>query len=274
MADQVTTFNCTFQAAATGVGNGTAIDAGGIAGVGFQIEGISGDTITFEATIDGTTWYSVEAINRTTGVRSTTATADGLFYLPIAGESQFRCRVSIYSAGTITITGKGVLNSAGMSVANTQPFSALLEGGLTELVGIDEEVNTDDYGGSVGVALAGTHSGEIVNFGFYATEDGAGAVQDSAGILYIFDANPTIAVGDTLMTAADRVTIIGEITVAAGDWRFDANGGSVFVYNQPVHFHPLSTLYFVWFLTDAQDLNDAAGDDEVLRFNFWYRRDS
>ena len=35
----------------------------------------------------------------------------------------------------------------------THPLSELLEGGLTELVGINEEVNTSDFGGSVDVSI-------------------------------------------------------------------------------------------------------------------------
>lgn len=155
-----------------------------------------------------------------------------------------------------------------------QPFAAMLEGGLTELVGINEQVDQNDYSGSIGVALGGTYSGEILSIAFYATEDGTGAVQDSAGILYIFDADPSIASGDTEMTAAERVTIIGKIGIGAADWDVDVNGGLAYVCNQPIPFHAVSTLYFVWKHLDATGLNDAAGDDEQLEFNFWYRRES
>ena len=159
-------------------------------------------------------------------------------------------------------------------IGKTQPFDALLEGGLTELVGINEEVNTNDYSASVGVALAGTYSGEILSFAFYATEDGTGAVQDSAGKLIILDADPAVSSGDTALAAAEWVTVIGVVDVLASDWVTDANGGAAFIYDQPVPFHSLGTLYFTWLHEDATDLNDGAGDDEQLEFNFWYRRDS
>jgi hypothetical protein len=157
---------------------------------------------------------------------------------------------------------------------SAQPFSALLEGGLTELVGVDEEVNTNDFGGSVSVALGGEYSGEILSFAFYATEDGEGAVQDSAGKLIILDADPAVAVGDTALAAAEWPTVLGVVPVAASDWVTDANGGCAYICDKPIAFHALSTLYFVWLHTDSADLNDAAGDDEQLEFNFWYRRDS
>ena len=150
----------------------------------------------------------------------------------------------------------------------------LRELGLTELVGINEEVNTNDYGGSVDVEIGTQVSGEILSFAFYATEDGSGAVQDSAGKLIILDADPEVSVGDTALAAAEWPTVLGVVTVAAADWVTDANGGCAFIYDQPIPFHAVSTLYFVWLHTDATDPTDAAGDDEQLEFNAWYRQDN
>lgn len=156
----------------------------------------------------------------------------------------------------------------------TQPFAALLEGGLTELVGIDEQVDQNEYGASVGVALGGTYSGEILSFAFYATEDGSGAVQDSAGRLVILDADPATTAGDAALAAAEWPTVLGVVQVEASDWITDANGGVAYITDTPVAFHALATLYLVWLHEDATGLNDAAGDDEQLEVNFWYRRDS
>lgn len=156
----------------------------------------------------------------------------------------------------------------------TQPFEEIQEGGLTELVGTDEQVDQNDYGGSVGVALAERASGEILSFTFYSRETGSGSVQTPVGTLLILDADPATNAGDTTLTAAERQTVIGQVAVAAGDWKSDANGASACVTGTPISFHALDTLYFVWFHEDATSLNDAAGDDEILEFNFWYRRDS
>ncbi len=155
----------------------------------------------------------------------------------------------------------------------TKKFHHMLEGGLTELVGINEQVDQNDYGGSVGVTLAERCSGEILAIALYATEDGTGAVQDSAGTLFILDADPAVASGDTALAAAEWVTVIGRVQVATGDWSVDANGGCAYITDTIVPFHNLATLYFVWKQTDATGLNDAAGDDEQLEFNFWYRRE-
>ena len=161
-----------------------------------------------------------------------------------------------------------------MAALLTKPFANILEAGLTELVGINEKVDQNDYSGSVAVSLgAQPVSGEILAFAFYATEDGSGAVQDSAGKLILLDADPAVASGDTALAAAEYVTILGVVEVSASDWHTDANGGVAYIVDTPVPFHALATLYAVWFHSDATGLNDAAGDDEQLEFNFWYRRD-
>ena len=156
----------------------------------------------------------------------------------------------------------------------TRTVDGIQELGLTELVGINEEVNTNDYSGSVSVDLPGVVpvSGELLTFSFYATEDGTGAVQDSAGRLIILDADPAVSSGDTALAAAEWVTIIGEVRVYDSDWITDANGGVAHIKNQPIPFHGLTTLYFVWLHEDATDLNDAAGDDEQLEMNAWWLR--
>jgi hypothetical protein len=157
----------------------------------------------------------------------------------------------------------------------TQPFESIQEAGVTELIGTDEQVDQNDYCASVEVSLQQARcSGEILSFAFYTTEDGSGSVQSPEGYLYIFGADPEIANGDTAMTAAARVTCLGRVAVEAGDWETDANGGMAYIHDTPVPFHALSSLFLAFKLTSATSLNDAAGDDEQLEVNFWYRRDS
>jgi len=148
--------------------------------------------------------------------------------------------------------------------------------GIVELVGINDQVDQNDFGASVAVTLVPLvqASGEIVQWGLFSTEDGTGAVQTPAGTLLVFSADPAITAGDTTITAAERLTLIGQIAVAAANWKADANGASVFVHDQPLIFPPLSTLYLAWLHEDATSFNDGAGDDEQLEVAFWYRRDS
>jgi hypothetical protein len=150
----------------------------------------------------------------------------------------------------------------------------ILELGLNELIGINDQVDQNDYGGSVAITL-GTQpvSGEILAFAFYSTETGSGAVLQPTGKLILFDADPTVVAGDTLLTATDHITVLAVIDVAAGDWVADAGGAVAYIVDTPVAFHAMATLYAVWKHTFATSYNDAAGDDEQLRFNAWYRRD-
>ena len=96
------------QTAAVATGNGTVVtcidDQGAYKVAGIQITGISGDTITFEATIDGTNWVALRCTPIATGTVATTATADGIYQVDVTGLYKIRARVSTYSAGTITVT--------------------------------------------------------------------------------------------------------------------------------------------------------------------------
>lgn len=159
----------------------------------------------------------------------------------------------------------------------TNPRYQIAEMGSTELIGADEQVDQNDYSASVAVTLGDgirPVSGEILSFMFYTVEEGTGAIQTPAGTLLLMDTDPATTAGDSALTAAEHRTILGRVTVAAGDWLSDANGGNAFIYNQPIPFHNLQTLYLVWFHEDATSLNDGAGDDEYLFCNAWYRRDT
>lgn len=99
------------QDAATATGNGTAVtvgsdpDTGAYLIIDIQVTGISGDTITFEGTIDDTNWVAIQFENLSTGATSTTTSVDGIYRLTCGGLFKVRARISTYSAGTITVVG-------------------------------------------------------------------------------------------------------------------------------------------------------------------------
>ena len=93
------------QDSATATGNGTALDMDGFNIAMLQVSGISGDTITIEATIDESTWDAWGAKN-SADTLATTITADGLYRVDAFAVSQVRARVSTYSAGTIIVLGR------------------------------------------------------------------------------------------------------------------------------------------------------------------------
>jgi hypothetical protein len=99
------------QSAAAATGDGTAMQlrqpgSGQGTTATFQITGISGDTITWEATLNGSTWVAVMVKNLTTNTEATTATANGLYRFVCHGLEKVRARISTYSAGTITVLGR------------------------------------------------------------------------------------------------------------------------------------------------------------------------
>src|SRR3990167_1505588 len=156
-------------------------------------------------------------------------------------------------------------------IGKVQPFSAILEGGLTELIDKDDtEVSQNDYSKSVGVALGGTYSGAITQVSLYATELGTGAVRANTGYLLIFDADPAVVAGETALTVAEWQSCIAKVLIS--DWISDTGGGlATMEVNVP--FHALGTLYFV-FQNLGTAFNDAAEDDEELHVNFWYKRET
>lgn len=94
----------TLQSAAAATGNGTVADVANYDVMGIQVSGISGDTITWEASIDGSNWAGLLVAPVTTGTAALTTTADGVFALDCSGLGFVRARISTYSAGTITVT--------------------------------------------------------------------------------------------------------------------------------------------------------------------------
>ena len=152
------------------------------------------------------------------------------------------------------------------------PASNLTEMGITELIGINEQITASQYGATVSITLAGP--GTIVKVCLIATEDdsgGGGAVFTPAGDLILFDADPTLGVDDATITNAERLTIVSVMTFATANWQSDANG-AVNCQKTIEIFHG-STLFATWHsATGETQWNSAAGDDEQLEFNLWYKR--
>ena len=243
----------------------------------------TGNTATSVASIDGkitacntgAVTITVSALPAGAATEATLAALDAKVTAVDTTDKATATNQATANASLASIDGKITACNTGAIAGSVtaQPISAILEGGLTELIGINEQVDLNDYSGSVGVALGGTYSGELLNITLYSTEDGTGAIQDNAGVLFIFDADPSIASGDTSMSAVDGITAIAKINILATDWTVDATVG-ICTKTVAVGFHAVSTLYFVFKNTDATAFNDNADEDEQLEFNFWYRRDS
>jgi len=99
----------TFQDGVVITTTGTAMTVGGYPTVGVQVEGIVTATVTWQATIDGSTWYALkDSTDVTSGTAAATATADGLFRINTKGWGQLRANVTSWTSGTITIKGLAI----------------------------------------------------------------------------------------------------------------------------------------------------------------------
>lgn len=76
-----------------------SFDTDGAAAVRLQLTGTFAGTLTFQGSNDGTTWSTVNAINASSGAVATTATAVGIFEIPLRTR-YIRARVTTYTSGT------------------------------------------------------------------------------------------------------------------------------------------------------------------------------
>ena len=158
------------------------------------------------------------------------------------------------------------------------PFSALLEVGITALIGPDdaEIAAGGELSNTADLALTTTLSGEIVSVLLVSYETGSGAVQFGRGRILFFDADPNTSAGDSDLAAAgaEYLTILGIVDIEKGDWDSDATGAAVFK-SVAIPFHAIGTVYAVYRNTDGSAVwNSAVGDNEELDINIWYRRES
>lgn len=141
---------------------------------------------------------------------------------------------------------------------------------LLTLVGADDDVSNSEYGASVQLPLVSVErGGEIISVNLYST---GGDVQEVGGVLFLFSADPESSAGDAAISAAERVTILGSVEVAATDWNSDANGASWFSATAVPVPAAKNNLYAVFQMDASSQMNSDAGDDEVLQMRVLIRR--
>lgn len=98
----------TLQSAAGATGNGTAINVKGYRSVVLEVSGTFVATVTFEGTIDDSSWFAIGLKTAADATAVTTATAAGAFKLPadLTALSQIRARVSAFTSGTVTVKSR------------------------------------------------------------------------------------------------------------------------------------------------------------------------
>ncbi len=164
-----------------------------------------------------------------------------------------------------------VTSTQGLPVDAT-PFSAILETGSTQIIGINDAAMTqDEYSSTADLSITGSGSGEIL--GFTLTAAGAALQHGNATVIFL-DADPNTTSGDTALSAAEHLTVLASIKIQSSEWESDANGAIV-SKTVAIPFHALGTIFCVYKNTDSVAVwNSVGGDDESLFINMWYRRDS
>src|SRR5204862_5043143 len=95
--------------ATAGVGNAATFPFGNAPSMTIAITGTFSQTITFEATVDGQTWYTLGVTKGSDGTTVSTTTATGLFMVTNTGLAFVRARCSAFTSGGANIcAGVGV----------------------------------------------------------------------------------------------------------------------------------------------------------------------
>ena len=190
------------QNAAVANGNGTLLGVGGTATAVLTVNCSGcggGTTVNFEGTSDGTNYAALLGTlsGASTTATSTTTSGVGVWVVPSAGFQNMRARVSGYSSGTVTVTGRSVL----------APSSSAGGGSVT----ISGTVNVDPVANTIGLATGAKQ--DTGNTSAASTKTNTDTLVTSGGGGYVRqDSTATIAKesGGNLATAA---TGIGATTV-------------------------------------------------------------
>ena len=78
-------------------------------------------TITFEGTVDGTTWSSINAVAATTSQPQPTTTVNGLYRLSPAGLLQMRANMTAFTSGSASIGMRASVGTGGVFVNQILP---------------------------------------------------------------------------------------------------------------------------------------------------------
>ncbi|GEM_PF-3356489 len=112
----------TINGALSSTGAVTLTNLVGIGTAGIQITGVFVGTLQFEGTVDGTNWFSLNAVPLPSGTVTTSTTTTGQWQVDIAAVTQFRVRMSAYTSGTATIYLRGGQATAVTAIALDAPI--------------------------------------------------------------------------------------------------------------------------------------------------------
>lgn len=122
----------------TAVNGEVLLRCDGCSAVAVDIRGTYVGTITFEATIDGTNYFVLPAIDQDTQAVVTVAAsaAVGGWLIFVGGYKQVRARMTAYTSGTATVNMRGSLGQPGSGFAYTAPSLLAVTGTAAANTGV------------------------------------------------------------------------------------------------------------------------------------------
>ena len=204
-------------------------DSGNKSQQGVYISGTWVGTITFEATQDGTNWFSVNGLNQSTLAKVTSTTSNGTFLLITTSFEKSRARLSSYVSGTVLVQNWGADNASAVyaiqadswNINNISGTVTLPTGASTEatLSALNTKFNQDygvssgairvaaQVGNATGVAAfgAGTTSAQVLRVVLPTDQTAIPVTQSTSPWITKDQANGPVTPG----TVASFSTLIG-----------------------------------------------------------------
>lgn len=216
--------------------------------VSVQITGTFTATITFEGTVDGSTWVAMPFRNRNSGAWATTATAAGIYEGSVAGLLKFRARLTWTSGTSITATAlmsavndlKGsnltYLAAGTNNIGDVDVLSIAAGENLVGLVGSPDTYLTLTPTLDTSAYTAGDALFDATELASVGRTSGGNVVLQSVTVmdkadqklgitLYFFDRSVTFGTANNApsISDADGFFYMGHVDIAAGD--YDDLGG-------------------------------------------------
>lgn len=210
----------TFHTAASGDANGTVANVQQLAVMTVQITGTFTTAVVYwEGTVDGSTWVGIQGTNLNTGAIATSATATGLYLIPIVGLRLFRARLD-WTAGT-SITVQGIATEAQSPMLQDVDVATI--SGIAPQFDNTDKLAVALYGKSstTGDTAIGTHAAGYLHTQVMAITAGETHIGEVGGNSLVVTVTPAVTAGaytaldivGAIQTIANATRVSGEATI-------------------------------------------------------------
>lgn len=197
-----------------------------------QITGTWVGTLTFEASLDGTTWTAINAVSASTSSPQTTTTVNGLYRLTPAGTQQIRVNMTAFTSGSAVISLRASIGTGGVFANQILPTK------------ITDGTNTAAIKAASTAAVAADAAMVVALSPNSPLPSGA----NTLGAVNMIDADivaiGTITVTDSVVAAPAGAGAFVSGTSTSGSYVFVAAPGGDSAWNVQITGLTTGTLYF------------------------------